>query len=401
MAKSLYIHIPFCNQICSYCDFPKVFSQGQDTDAYLRALMAELTLYEKKVGFAKLQTIYIGGGTPTVLTIPQLHQLFAHLHSMIDFHRLSEVSIEANPESLNDACKIACLKGHGVTRVSLGVQTFQEQHLKILERSHDRKDVYKVVQLLDEADFEINLDLIYAIPTQTIQDLKKDVKMLLQLPITHVSAYSLILEAHTKFYLAYVNRQLDLVDNEVEAEMFEWVIDKLTASGFDHYEISNFARRQRSLHNMTYWENGSYIGVGLGAHGHLKGQAEIEAHLDKKGAPIEPEMLTGSHPIRYENTRSIHAYKKALEMGVLPVLNSHVLTKEACIEESMFLGLRLMEGVNLKRLSARYNQDVFDLYRKRIDKLRKLDYVSLEADTLRLTKQGLMMANDVFEAFLL
>ena len=394
MIKSLYVHIPFCNQICSYCDFPKVFSEGQDTDAYLTALLTELAIYEKKFGFSELQTVYIGGGTPTVLTVEQFDRLFTYLHSVIDFRYLAEVSIEANPESLNNIEKVACLKRHGVTRVSLGVQTFQERHLQVLERSHCQKDVCEVVGLLAAQGFEINLDMIYGIPTQTPQEWEKDLDTLLQLPITHISAYSLILEEHTKFYINYMKNQLEPIDNEVEAQMFEMVIDKLTAAGFDHYEISNFTRSKRSAHNMTYWKNDYYIGVGLGAHGH------VENKLEKSDTGIAREILRGDR-IRYENTRSITTYKKALQSGKLPVLNSHVLTLKACIEESMFLGLRLMEGVNISELSNRYHQDVFQLYKECIDKLKNLDYVNLEADMLRLTKKGLMMANDVFEEFLL
>lgn len=401
MAKSLYIHIPFCNQICSYCDFPKVFFSGQDTDAYLTALIAELSEYEKIVGFSELQTIYIGGGTPTVLTIKQLDKLFTYLHSVIDFNHLTEISIEANPESLNDTRKVICLKNHGVTRVSLGVQTFNDHHLGILERSHCKKDVYHVVHLLDAQGFEINLDMIYAIPTQTLTDWARDLDTLLQLPITHVSAYSLILEAHTNFYIDYMNDQLELVDNEVEAKMFELVIEKLTKAGFVHYEISNFTRGKRSSHNMTYWKNDDYIGVGLGAHGKIKTSAGVAFDMDVAAGNITQEIVAGNDRIRYENTRSITAYKKALAAEALPVLNAHALTLDAQIEESMFLGLRVMDGIDVNEVSARYHQDVLKLYNKRIDQLRKMDYVRLEGGVLRLTKKGLMMANDVFEAFLL
>ncbi|MCL1989381.1 MAG: radical SAM family heme chaperone HemW [Defluviitaleaceae bacterium] len=379
MAKSLYIHIPFCNQICSYCDFPKVFSRGQDTEAYLDALLTELTCYEKNVGFAHLKTIYIGGGTPTVLTVKQLERLFGYLHSVIHFHQLEEVSIEANPESLNDIEKIACLKAQGVTRVSLGVQTFQENLLNRLERTHTKQDVIDVINKLSTVDVEINVDLIYGIPTQTLQQLEDDLNTLLSLPITHVSAYSLILEPHTKFHVDYMKDKLDLLDNTLEANMFETVIHKLTTHGFSHYEISNYTKSKRSIHNETYWKNEPYLAVGLGAHG----------QLEQKGR------------MRYENTRSITAYKKTLAKGNLPISTTHVLTKNEQIEESMFLGLRLLEGINLTQLSDQYNVNIYELYKPQIDQLLTLDYVDLTSHVLKLTKKGLMMANDVFEAFLL
>ena len=377
--KNLYIHIPFCNQICSYCDFPKVFSRGQDVDAYLTALITELSIYEKTIGFADLETVYIGGGTPTELSVSQLDILFAYLHTVINFRNLVEVSIEANPESLNDPNKIACLKRNGVTRISLGVQTFNDDLLRILGRSHSKKEAFQTIALLQEENFEINLDMIYAIPTQTLKDWENDLDTLLQLPITHISAYSLILETHTKLYNDYMKDKLELVDNAVEAQMFELVIDKLTAAGFEHYEISNFTRNRRSEHNLTYWRNNYYIGVGLGAHGHL----------------------TGNKDIRYENTRSINAYKKELEKKELPVLNAHALTQNEQIEESMFLGMRLMDGVDLGELQAKYQVDIYELYKPKLDKLRDLGYVSLESGVLKLTRKGLLVGNDVFEEFLL
>ena len=401
MTKSLYIHIPFCNQICSYCDFPKVFSQGQDTDAYLTSLITEIAIYEKNFGFAHLQTIYIGGGTPTILTTEQLDRLFTYLHSIINFRHLTEISIEANPESLNDQSKIACLKRNGITRISLGVQTFQENYLRILERSHSKKETLEVVDLLSKEDFEINLDMIYAIPTQTLDDWEKNLEILLKLPITHVSAYSLTLEEHTKFYIDYMKDKLEPVDNGIEAQMFELVIDKLTSTGFEHYEISNFTKNKKSMHNMTYWKNEYYIGVGLGSHGHTSQTAEINTILKSDNINIAQEIIGENTNIRYENTRSITAYKRALVKEELPVLNSHALTRDEQIEESMFLGMRLLEGVNIDKLQAKYHVDIYELYEHKIDKLRDLGYVSLDSGILKLTRKGLMMANDVFEEFLL
>jgi len=381
MAKSLYIHIPFCDQICSYCDFPKIFTKTQDTEAYLDALITEIGIYEKNVGFEKIQTLYFGGGTPTILSVQQFDKLFAYLQSVIDFNKLIEVSIEANPESLNHDEKIDCLIRSGVTRVSIGVQTFQENLLKILQRNHTNKDTLEVINKLSTKNVEINVDMIYAIPTQTLTQLVDDLNALVSMPVTHISAYSLILEEHTKFHINYMNDTLKLLDNDLEATMFEMVIDKLSTSGFEHYEISNFTRGKRSYHNETYWKNEPYIAVGLGAHGQLIDQNQ--------------------KMIRYENTRSINAYKKALIQRDLPILNSRTLTTLDSIEESMFLGLRLMEGIDLMRLSTKYQKDIYEFYREKIDKLITLDYVSLEAQVLRLTRKGLMMANNVFEEFLL
>jgi len=399
-AKALYIHIPFCDQICNYCDFSKIYLQGQNVDTYLSALIAELAIYEKTVGFTNLRTIYIGGGTPTALTTKQLDRLFSSLHSVINFSLLIEVSIEANPENLHDIEKIACLKRNGVTRISLGVQTFHEKHLQILGRAHAKKDAVKVITLLAKENFEINLDMIYGIPAQTLKDWESDLNTLLQLPITHVSAYSLILEEHTKLHIDYMNSNLKLVDNEIEAQMFELAIDKLTIAGFEHYEISNFTKNKRSVHNMIYWKNDHYIGVGLGAHGHLAYTQKVEITLNANNINIARE-INENNSIRYENTRSITSYKKILETGMLPILSSHALTRDEQIEESMFLGMRLMEGIDLEQHLAKYQVNIYDLYQPQLDKLRNLGYVSLESGVLRLTRKGLLLANDVFAEFLL
>ena len=384
MAKSLYIHIPFCDQICSYCDFAKIYSKGQDIDKYIAALVLEMEIYRKEIEASgknfDLKTIYIGGGTPTLLTVAQLEKLFSYLHSIINFDTLEEVSIEANPESLCDPKKICCLKKYGVTRVSLGVQTFNAKHLQTLERNHCNSTVFCTIDLLAQNCFEINVDLIYSIPGQSLAQWEEDLERLFTLPVTHVSTYSLILEKHTKFYRDFLKGRLDLVDNVVEALMFEKGIEKLVSAGFEHYEISNFTLQKKSAHNMTYWKNEPYIAVGLGAHGFLDGT-------------------------RYENTRSITAYMKNLMAGKKPVLNEQKLTIEDQIEESMFLGLRLMEGICLNDLSNRYNRDIYALYEKNISKLVKQNYLVYTdisgKKMVKLTKDGLMMANNVFEEFLL
>jgi len=414
MARSLYIHIPFCDQICSYCDFPKISSKDQDIDAYLDALIAEIEIYRKMIHFDnnynKLKTVYIGGGTPTALTVKQLDKLFGYLHSIIEFEYLQEVSIEANPESLNDIEKINCLVKNGVTRVSLGVQTFQDDLLKILKRNHTKEDVIEVIDKLSQADIEINVDLIYSIPTQTLAQLEDDLKVLLTLPITHVSAYSLILEEHTELHIAYTKDELELLDNDLEATMFETVINTLTHAGFSHYEISNFTRGNRSFHNETYWKNEPYIGVGLGAHGQLKispyeNMRKTDGHLPLPLLPIFRLSELPERKRRYENTRSITAYKKALAQGDRPILNERRLSTEEQIEESMFLGLRLLEGVRLHALKQKYKKSAYRLYEEKINKLLELGYIDFEDpnwwQVIKLTKKGLMMANDVFEEFLL
>ena len=376
MPKGLYIHIPFCDHICTYCDFPKLLTKGQRHAEYIEALIQELKLYQQNVGFSNLQSIYIGGGTPTALSVEQIQPVFDFLTEQIQMNQIQEFSIEANPENLTRD-KIQYLKAQGVNRFSLGVQTFHESLLKRIGRKHQAQEVIQAVANLKQCGIKnINLDLIYAIPGQTLDELRDDLRQVISLEVEHISAYSLIVEEHTQLYLAYMRDQIDLTDNEIEAKMYEVTIETLTEAGYEHYEISNFAKSKPSLHNQWYWKNETYIGVGLGAHGYVKGQ-------------------------RYQNTRSINTYIELLKDGKLPMIESHALTKEEMIEEEMFLGLRLLKGVNLKAISDKYDVNIDEIYGKAFEELIQKGYLEQKELNVRLTPSGLLMANEVFEQFLL
>ena len=358
------------------CDFPKLLTKGQRHAEYIEALIQELKLYQQNVGFSNLQSIYIGGGTPTALSVEQIQPLFDFLTEQIQMNQIQEFSIEANPENLTRD-KIQYLKAQGVNRFSLGVQTFHESLLKRIGRKHQAQEVIQAVANLKQCGIKnINLDLIYAIPGQTIEQLKEDLKKAIALDVEHISAYSLIVEEHTQLYLAYMKDQLKLTDNEIEANMYEIVIEMLAQHGYHHYEISNFAKSIPSLHNQWYWKNEEYIGTGLGAHGYVEGT-------------------------RYQNTRSINTYIESLKKQELPVIESSVLSKEEKIEEEMFLGLRLMEGINLEQISKKYSVNVEAIYQEALEKLIQAHDLERVGNQIRLTRQGLLMANDVFEQFLL
>lgn len=376
MPKGLYIHIPFCDHICTYCDFPKLLTKGQRHADYIEALIEELKQYQQTVGFSHLQSIYIGGGTPTALSVEQIQPLFDFLTEQIQMDQIEEFSIEANPENLT-LDKIQYLKSQGVNRFSLGVQTFHETLLKRIGRKHQASEVIQAVANLKQCGLSnINLDLIYSIPGQTLEELRADLKQVIALEVEHVSAYSLIVEEHTQLYLAYMRDQIELTDNEVEAKMYEVAIEVLTEAGYKHYEISNFAKGKPSLHNQWYWKNETYIGTGLGAHGYVLGE-------------------------RYQNTRSINTYIKLLSEGHLPTVESHVLTKEEKLEEEMFLGLRLMQGVQLDQINQKYEVNVDEIYGKAFADLIQKGYLERNGSNIRLTSGGLLMANEVFEQFLL
>lgn len=261
---SAYVHIPFCTQICYYCDFSKVFIQNQPVDAYLKALIQEFESYD----IHDLKTLYIGGGTPTAITAKQLEYLLNHLERNLNLDDLEEFTIEANPGDLTPE-KIAVLQRSAVNRISLGVQTFNNKQLKQIGRSHNEEQIYSTIANLKTAGFHnISIDLIYALPGQTLEQVKENVAKALALDIPHLSLYSLILEHHTVFMNKMRRGKLNLPTEDLEAEMFEYIISEMEANGFEHYEISNFTKPGfESRHNLMYWDNVEYFGCGAGASG--------------------------------------------------------------------------------------------------------------------------------------
>ena len=369
---SAYVHIPFCTQICYYCDFSKVFIKNQPVDSYLEHLLEEFRSYD----IQKLRTLYIGGGTPTALSAPQLEVLLDGLAKNLDLSVLEELTIEANPGDL-DADKIAVLKQSPVNRVSLGVQTFDDKMLKKIGRSHLEKDIYENIDRLKLAGFDnISIDLIYALPGQTMDQVKENVAKAISLDIPHMSLYSLILENHTVFMNRMRRGKLPLPKEELEAEMFEYIIAELERSGFEHYEISNFSKPGfESRHNLMYWDNAEYYGIGAGASGYVNG-------------------------VRYKNHGPIRHYLNAVEAGNARITEEHLTQKEQ-MEEEMFLGLRKKSGVSMTRFEEKFGQSFDELYGKIIRDLVQQGLMQNDGDRVRMTKRGLFLGDTVAERFIL
>lgn len=369
---SAYVHIPFCTQICYYCDFSKVFIKNQPVDSYLEHLLEEFRSYD----IEKLSTLYIGGGTPTALSAPQLEVLLNGLTKNLDLSVLEELTIEANPGDL-DADKIAVLKNSAVNRVSLGVQTFDDKMLKKIGRSHLEKDIYENIDRLKLAGFDnISIDLIYALPGQTMEQVKENVAKAIGLDIPHMSLYSLILENHTVFMNRMRRGKLPLPKEELEAEMFEYIIAELERAGFEHYEISNFSKLGfESRHNLMYWDNAEYYGIGAGASGYVNG-------------------------VRYKNHGPIRHYLSAVEEGNACITEDHLSQKEQ-IEEEMFLGLRKKSGVSMARFEEKFGQSFAGLYGEIVRDLVQQGLMQIEGDHVRMTKRGLFLGDTVAERFIL
>ena len=369
---SAYVHIPFCTQICYYCDFSKVFIKNQPVDSYLEHLLEEFRSYD----IQKLRTLYIGGGTPTALSASQLEVLLKGLTKNLDLSVLEELTIEANPGDL-DADKIAVLKNSAVNRVSLGVQTFDDKMLKKIGRSHLEKDIYENIDRLKLAGFDnISIDLIYALPGQTMKQVKENVAKAIGLDIPHMSLYSLILENHTVFMNRMRRGKLSLPKEELEAEMFEYIIAELERAGFEHYEISNFSKSGfESRHNLMYWDNAEYYGIGAGASGYVDG-------------------------VRYKNHGPIRHYLSAVEEGNARITEEHLSQKEQ-MEEEMFLGLRKKSGVSMARFEEKFGRSFEGLYGEIVRDLVQQGLMQIDGDSVRMTKRGLFLGDTVAERFIL
>ena len=370
--SSAYVHIPFCTQICYYCDFSKVFIKNQPVDAYLEHLIQETRSYE----IGKLRTLYIGGGTPTALSAQQLAYLLTELPKVMDLSEVEEFTIEANPGDL-DPDKIAVLKESQVNRVSLGVQTFDNKMLKKIGRSHQEQDIYDNIRHLKQAGFDnISIDLIYALPGQTMDQVKENVAKAIDLDIPHMSLYSLILENHTVFMNRMRRGKLPLPKEELEAEMFEYIIEELEKAGFEHYEISNFSKPGfESRHNLVYWDNAEYYGLGAGASGYVDG-------------------------IRYKNHGPIRHYLEAVEAGKARITEEH-LTLEEKMEEELFLGLRKKTGVSKARFEEKFGISFDQRYGQVVVSLTEQGLLVPDDKQVRMTKRGLFLGDTVAEKFIL
>ena len=370
---SAYIHIPFCTQICYYCDFSKVFIKNQPVDEYLSGLMEEVKFYD----LPALRTLYIGGGTPSALSADQLDYLLTNLENLLDLSQLEEFTIEANPGDLT-ADKIEVLKKSKCNRVSLGVQTFDDRMLKKIGRSHNQAQIYETIASLKAAGFHnISIDLIYALPGQTMEQVKDNVAKALELDIPHMSLYSLILENHTVFMNRQRRGNLHLPNEDVESDMFDYILRELEKNGFEHYEISNFTKPGfESRHNLMYWDNAEYYGLGAGASGYLDG-------------------------MRYRNRGPIQPYLKSIREKGHSRLHEECLSKTEQMEEGMFLGLRKKTGVSIERFEEKFGISFEERYGQVVRDLINEGLLQEENHWLRMTKKGLFLGDTVAERFII
>nr|WGD66282.1 radical SAM family heme chaperone HemW [Bacillus velezensis] len=375
--KSAYIHIPFCEHICHYCDFNKYFIQSQPVDEYLNSLEKEMINTIERTGRPDLRTIFIGGGTPTSLSPAQLEKLMDSIHRVLKpSDGLIEFAAEANPDDLSPE-KLKIMKNAGVNRLSFGVQTFEDELLQKIGRVHKQKDVFTSFERARALGFDnISLDLMFGLPGQTLADLDNSVKTALSLDAEHYSVYSLIVEPKTVFYNLMQKGRLHLPYQEQEAEMYETVMRQMSEAGIRQYEISNFAKPgYESQHNLTYWSNEAYFGFGAGAHGYISGTRTVNAE-----------------PVKH--------YIQLIEEKGLPYRDTHEVTREEQIEEEMFLGLRKMSGVQKQAFLDKFGRSVDELFPDVLKDLTEKGLICDTEESVALTHEGKLLGNEVFGAFL-
>ena len=369
-ASSVYIHIPFCATKCYYCAFNTYAFHKEQAKAYLTALRTEMELYASDT--EPLQTIFIGGGTPSILSANALARLFTDIQQHFRITPDAEISVECNPGTV-DTEKLSVMRDNGVNRLSFGLQAMQDETLKQLGRIHTVAEFLESYHLAREHRFEnINIDLIFALPNQAMEVWHHTLNEVISLDPEHISAYNLVMEETTPFYEQWQAGELHLPTEDTEADMFQYTIETLTAHGYTHYEICNFAKPNREArHNLVYWNNQPCIGLGAGASGYVNG-------------------------IRYSNIRGIVPYINKLSKRNKPIANTERLTGHAEKAETLMLALRKREGISLEDYRNRFAEEIEVAFGSILKKWMDLGLLERTATHLRLTSRGRFLANEIF-----
>ena len=358
--RSVYIHIPFCKSICSYCDFCKFLHEEVYASEYLNELSKEIDKYYDN---DKIRTLYIGGGTPSVLSLNNLKKLF-EITKKFDTSLLEEFTFEMNIDDITEE-KLLLLKTNNVNRISIGIQSFNEINLKYLNRKHTKNEIIKNINLAKNYFTNINVDLMFALPIETFSTLKKDVKEILKLDVPHISTYSLIIEQNT----VLSHNKVKPIEEDLDYKMYSYILKELEKNNYNHYEVSNFAKEgYQSKHNLNYWQNNEYYGFGLGAHGFIS-------------------------ELRYENTRSFNTYLKGNYR-----FNELVLSKREDMENEVILGLRKLEGINIVDFFNKYKINIQDEFN--ITTLLKNGLLKIKDNNIYIPEEKIYIMNTILNEIL-
>ncbi len=373
----LYLHIPFCVKKCAYCDFLSGPADELTMERYVVALEEEIRAYANQQISKEniVTTIFIGGGTPSILTGEQIERTMSAVRETFDVAKYAEITIEANPGTLRK-WKLASYKDAGINRISIGLQSTDNASLKVLGRIHTYEDFLESYQMARESGFDnINVDLISAIPKQTVSDWRRDLKRIVALKPEHISAYSLIVEEGTPFAKMYgegTGGECELPTEEDEREMYRQTEEILAAAGYHRYEISNYAREGKECkHNLGYWERKNYLGLGLGA----------SSLIDN---------------VRFKNTNDFMTYVKGADNPIRIREDIEELSQEEQMEETIFLGLRKIDGIAVKDFEETFGKSLQECYGDNVARMTKEGLLTTEDGFLKLTKRGIDISNYVF-----
>lgn len=372
----LYLHIPFCIRKCEYCDFLSWKSGKEEQEQYVKALLSEIESYRAFAKGYRVSTIFIGGGTPSVLLPKQMERILQKVYEVFEVERRPEITIEINPGTVEEE-KLQCYKENGINRLSIGVQSVNDEKLRLLGRIHTYQQFLDSYSLARKLGFDnISIDLISSIPNQTLQEWKQELEIAIAQKPEHISVYQLIIEEGTPFYEKYANHLELLPDEEISREIYLWTGRFLKESGYEQYEISNYAKKgKESKHNLKYWERKDYLGLGLGASSMI-------------------------HNIRMSNTKDMKIYLERCMQPKTMREDVQFLEEASQMEEFMFLGLRKTRGVSKKEFKQIFGREMDMVYEKALKKCLENGMLLEHKDRIFLSEEGILLSNMVLSEFL-
>lgn len=369
---AIYIHIPFCQSKCYYCDFISFPNLDREIDFYINYLLREIENYENLLKHYNIKTIFIGGGTPSYLDAKYIYMILNSIYKKYNINKVEEITIEANPGTV-DKEKLGIYKEAGINRISLGVQSLNDRLLKSIGRIHNSKDFYNTIEDIRKVGFQnINADLIFGLPGQSLRECEESLREIVKLDLEHISYYALILEENTLLEKWHSEGKVVLPDEELEREMYYLGKDILKANGYRHYEISNFAKKgYESKHNLFYWQLKPYIGFGLSSHSNLNNK-------------------------RFWNTTNLKEYYNYIDYGKFPVVGEEYINRETEIVEYLIMGLRLVDGIEKEEFFNRFNVPIEEIYGDVLIKHKNNGLLYIDEKSVRFTSKGLDLSNQLY-----
>lgn len=372
----LYIHIPFCVRKCEYCDFLSWSTGEEEREQYVKALLLEIESYREFAKGYRVSTVFIGGGTPSVLLPEQMERILQKIYEVFELEKRPEITIEVNPGTVDEK-KLQCYKENGINRLSMGLQSVNDEKLRLLGRIHTYRDFVESYELARKVGFDnISLDLISSIPGQNLQEWKKELETAVAQNPEHISVYQLIIEEGTPFYERYAEHPELLPDEETSREIYLWTGEFLKEAGYEKYEISNYTKPgKESRHNLKYWERGDYLGLGLGAASMVRN-------------------------IRMSNTKDMKTYLAHCTQPKTMREDVQFLEEPRQMEEFMFLGLRKTRGVSKKEFRRTFGREMDMIYEKALHKCLENGMLLEHKDRIFLSEEGTLLSNIVLSEFL-